>query len=94
MSNNEDKHTIYPTSIFPLSSLSSSSFIMSTVLTTTITEHLYHPLYTLWLPCRPGNLLSLASPENYEQADEVLQESPVFQAYLHHVETGTANSSP
>jgi hypothetical protein len=66
---------------------------MSTVLTKTITEHLYHPLYTLWLPCQPGNLLSLASPESYEQADKILQETPSFQAYLHHIETNTTNPS-
>jgi hypothetical protein len=66
---------------------------MNTVLTTTITEELYHPLYTLWPPCRNGNLLSLASPESYADADKTLQDSPYFQAYLCEIETGTANPS-
>lgn len=66
---------------------------MSTVLTSTITEHLYHPLYTLWTPCRPGTLLILASPESYQQANKLLGESPGFQAYLHDIKTGTANPS-
>jgi hypothetical protein len=66
---------------------------MSTVLTTTITEELYHPFHTLWAPCQPGNILILASPESYEEADKILQESPDFQAYLHEIETGTTNSS-